>query len=73
MNWSDGCLGDSLLSRVALEAQVANCSLVPGCKITMSFSGNEILDIRAEVLEFYFFKFGVNKRCHHIWLLNKDT
>lgn len=49
--WSDGCLGDSLLSRVVLEAQIANCSSVPGCKIIMSFSGDEILDIRAGVLE----------------------
>lgn len=28
-----------------LEAQVANCLLVPGCKIAMSFLGDEILDI----------------------------
>lgn len=51
MYWSEGCLGDSLLSRVVLEARVAHCSLVSGCKITMSFSGHEILDTGPEGLE----------------------
>ena len=53
-HWSGGCQGDSLLSRVVLETSVANCSLVPGYKITRSFLGDEILDIGAEVLILFF-------------------
>ena len=45
-----------------LEASVANCSLVPGYKITRSFLGDEILDIGAEVLEF--------SKCHHVIALD---
>lgn len=54
-----------------LEASVANCSLVPGYKITRSFLGDEILDIGAEVLEFYFFKFWSLVNVTMLWLLTK--